>query len=79
MADDAARYERVKSFGAFTRETVAQRYGLAPEHVKFFHCDNTLAVKATIPRPAIKGDLCDADGHGGQQYAPLMGIEIPDS
>jgi hypothetical protein len=34
-------------------------------------------VKASIPRPCFQGDLRDADGHGGQQYAPLMDIEIP--
>ena len=77
MFEDAARYERVKRSGALTREAVAQRYGLQPDEVKFFYCDNALAVKATIPRPAIQGDLYDADGHGGQQYAPLMDIEIP--
>jgi hypothetical protein len=77
MFEDAARYERVKRSGALTREVVAQRYGLPPERVKFFYCDNALAVKATIPRPATQGDLYDSDGHGGQQYAPLMDIEIP--
>jgi hypothetical protein len=77
MFEDAARYERVKRSGALTREAVAERYGLEPSQVKFFYCDNALAVKATIPRPAIQGDLYDADGHGGQQYAPLMDIDIP--
>ena len=77
MFEDAARYERVKRSGALTREAVALRYGLQPDEVKFFYCDNALAVKATIPRPATQGDLYDADGHGGQQYAPLMDIEIP--
>lgn len=55
---------------------MAQRYGLAPEQVKFFYCDNALAVKATIPRPATQGDPYDSDGHGGQQHAPRMDIEI---
>jgi len=77
MFEDEVRYHRVKNSGALTREAVAQRYALRPEQVKFFYCDNALAVKATIPRPAIQGDLYDADGHGGQQYAPLMDIEIP--
>ena len=77
MFEDEARYRRVKSSGALTREAVAQRYGLPASRVKFFYCDNALAVKATIPRPAIQGDIDDADGHGGQQYAPLMDIEIP--
>ena len=77
MFEDEACSRRVKASGALTREAVAARYGLPAEQVKFFYCDNALAVKATIPRPAIQGDLYDADGHGGQQYAPLMDIEIP--
>ena len=63
--------------GRVTREAVAARYGLPARDVKFFFCDNALAIKASIPRPAIQGDLDDADGHGGQQYAPLMDIEVP--
>lgn len=76
MFEDEARYRRVKNSGALTREAVAARYGLEPSQVKFFYCDNALAVKASIPRPCFQGDLRDADGHGGQQYAPLMDIEI---
>lgn len=77
MFEDEARYSRVKKSGALTREAVASRYGIDARQVKFFYCDNALAVKATIPRPFTQGDLYDADGHGGQQYAPLMDIEIP--
>ena len=77
MFDDAATYERVRRSGAISREAVAQRYGLPAEDVKFFWCDNALAIKASIPRPYFQGDLLDSDGHGGQQYAPLMNIIIP--
>lgn len=77
MFDDATTYRRVKESGVLTRETIAARYGLEPGQVKFFFCDNALAVKASIPRPVAQGDLADSDGHGGQQYAPLMDIEIP--
>jgi len=77
MFEDEARYRRVKDSGMLTREAVASRYGLEPSQVRFFYCDNALAVKASIPRPCFQGDLRDADGHGGQQYAPLMDIEIP--
>ena len=76
MFDDAATYERVRCSDAVTREAVAARYGLPPEGVKFFYCDSALAIKATIPRPYFQGDLRDSDGHGGQQYAPLMDIAI---
>ena len=76
MFDDDATYQRVKCSGAVTREVVARCYGIAPEDVKFFFCDRALAIKASIPRPYFQGDLRDSDGHGGQQYAPLMDIEI---
>ena len=77
MFEDAATYERVKRSGALSREAVAASYGLSPRDVKFFFCDNAFAIKASIPRSPPQGDLGDADGHGGQQYAPLMDIEIP--
>ena len=70
-------YEHVRDSGALTREVVAARYGLPPDEVKFFACDNAPAFKASIPRPSFQGDLFDSDNHGGQQYAPLMDIEVP--
>ena len=77
MFDDSATYERVKRSGMVSREAVATRYGLPPDQVKFFYCDLACAIKASIPRPHFQGDLLDSDGHGGQQYAPLMDIQIP--
>jgi hypothetical protein len=77
MFDDDATYERVRRSGAVTREVIAQRYGLEPDAVKFFFCDHARAIKASIPRPYFQGDPRDSDGHGGQQYAPLMDIEVP--
>jgi Domain of unknown function (DUF4387) len=76
MFDDDATYQRVKNSGALTREVVAERYNLAVADVKFFYCDHAYAIKASIPRPFFQGDPRDSDGHGGQQYAPLMDIEI---
>jgi hypothetical protein len=77
MFDDVATYRRVKESGALSRETISRLYGVAAERVQFFFCDHALAVKASIPRPITQGDVGDSDGHGGQQYAPLMEIEIP--
>ena len=77
MFDDAATYRRVRESGVLTREAIALLYGLRPEKVKFFYCDNAYAIKASIPRPHVQGDPMDSDSHGGQQYAPLMDIEIP--
>ena len=77
MFDDNPTYLRVRDSGVVTRERIAAIYNLAPEKVQLFHCDHALAIKASIPRPTTQGDVSDSDGHGGQQYAPLMDLEIP--
>ena len=78
MFADRDAYERVRESGALDAAAVARRYGVPVEDVRFFVCDNALAFKASIPRPRFQGDILDSDGHGGQQYAPLMDIEIPE-
>lgn len=76
MFKDDATYRRVKSSGKIGPGVVARIYGLPEKDVQFFFVDNALAIKASIPRPAFQGDPADADGHGGQQYAPLMDIDV---
>jgi hypothetical protein len=77
MFDEEADYVRVRDSGVVTRERIAQIYGLATADVQFFQCDHARALKASIPRPTTQGDVSDSDGHGGQQYAPLLDLEIP--
>jgi hypothetical protein len=76
MFDDAESYARVKRSGAVSQDVVAKLYGLPSDAVKFFFADSALAIKASIPRSVFQGDIGDPDGHGGQQYAPLIDIEI---
>lgn len=76
MFDSKENYEKVKESEQLSTKTVAQIYGLSEGDVLFFFCDNALAIKASFARPNFQGDIEDADGHGGQQYAPLMDIEI---
>ena len=56
---------------------MAELYQQHEEDVLFFNCDNALAIKFSIPRPVASGDLEDGDCFGGQQYAPLLEIEVP--
>jgi hypothetical protein len=78
MFDDATAFERVRASGALTREAVAALYRLPVEQVRFFVVPDALAFKASIPRPRFQSDLLDSDNHGGQQYAPLIDIDIPE-
>jgi|SRR5579862_297219 len=76
MFDDPAAFERVVASKAVSRELIASLYRVPVEDVKFFVVPPALAFKASIPRPRFQGDVLDSDSHGGQQYAPLIDIEI---
>jgi hypothetical protein len=69
-------YERVKTSNVFTREKIAPLFRQKPEDVDIYFCKHARAIKVSIPRPHPQGGLGDSDGHGGQQYVPLMGLEI---
>lgn len=73
---DAQSYHRVKAANVFTSERMGELLEAAPDTVKIFACDNALAFKVTVPRRWPAGHPADADLHGGQQFAPLMEIEI---
>jgi hypothetical protein len=77
MFDDAGTYEQVRDSGVLNTKLVAELYQQREQDVLFFNCDNALAIKFSIPRPVASGDLEDGDCFGGQQYAPLLEIEVP--
>jgi hypothetical protein len=77
MFDDPALFARVRDSGVLSRETIARIYRLPADKVKFFIVPDALAFKASIPRPRFQSDVLDSDNHGGQQYAPLIDIEVP--
>jgi Domain of unknown function (DUF4387) len=77
MFADLASYRRVKDSGALNPAVFAKLYRCPFEKVRFFECENALAFKFSIPRPLTQGELGDGDMHGGQQFIPLMSVEIP--
>ena len=79
MFNDEATYERVKRAPCMAPAFIAALYSVEERVTQVFACDNALAMKITIPRPYVQGDLRDSDSHGGQQYAPLMDLEIADA
>jgi hypothetical protein len=77
MFAEEEKFKRVRDSNVLSRELIARIYRIPPEDVKFFVVPEALAFKASIPRPLFQGDLLDTDNHGGQQYAPLLDIEVP--
>jgi hypothetical protein len=77
MFAEEDKFRRVRDSNVLSRELIARLYRIPVEDVKFFVVPEALAFKASIPRPLFQGDLLDTDNHGGQQYAPLLDIEVP--
>ena len=77
MFDDDESYHAAASAGVITADVVAALYNCAPGDVRVFHCPNARAIKVTIPRPNVQGNFGDPALHGGQQYAPLMALQLP--
>jgi hypothetical protein len=75
-------FEEVDTFLAAVEADVltpaffARTYHCPVSSVHVYICPNARAIKATIPRPKAQGTFGDADLHGGQQYAPLLDLEI---
>jgi hypothetical protein len=74
--DDLPTLQRVAQGDAITPETVAQLYRISAESVRVYTVDSALAMKVSFPRRVPAGDPADRDIPGGQQYAPLLDIEV---
>ena len=74
---DQATYEKVRDAKLINAAWFAKTYQLTPEVVTIINYDAASAIKITIPRPTISGDIDDSDVYGGQQYGPLVGLEVP--
>ena len=71
-------YELVRRSGAITRTTISVLYGLQQDRITDFdEFDPAFAIKFSILRDRPSGSPGDPDIFGAQQYAPLMGIDIP--
>jgi hypothetical protein len=79
MCHDQAGYDRLRKSGVLTPALFADLYGADPEQVLVVHHDRAQAVKVSLPRPVRQGDIHDSDSYGGQQYAPLVDLEIPET
>ena len=76
MFSSQENYERAKRSQPLTKRQLAQIYGQREDDITLVYHDHALAIKASMPRPIFQGELQDADCYGGQQYVPLLQIEV---
>ena len=76
MFSSQENYERAKRSQPLTKRLLAQTYGQREADITLVYHDHALAIKASMPRPVFQGELQDGDCYGGQQYVPLLQIEV---
>ncbi|MBW2145679.1 MAG: DUF4387 domain-containing protein [Deltaproteobacteria bacterium] len=77
MFDREDKYRRVVAAGVITEEWFKKTYGIPEGEIGIYYYEPAWAIKVTIPRPVPSGDPLDTDVYGGQQYGPLVNLEIP--
>jgi len=78
MFDDEEKYRRVRDCEVISRAGIAEMFGRNPDDIIVVNHDVALAIKVSFPRPQSSGSKYDSDVYGGQQYAPLLGLAVPD-
>ena len=77
MFDTRSHYDQTRASGVLSVERFAEMYHIIPDDIKITYYDVVSTIKVTLPRLITSGDLDDSDIMGGQQYAPLVDVEIP--
>src|ERR1051326_5275032 len=76
MLPDAEAFGYVAARAGALRRQIARRYGRSENEVAVLPFEPALAVKITLPRDVVSGDVGDRDVYGAQQHAPLLDIEL---
>ena len=73
---DKETFDAVRERDVLNERAVAHLYGLESGDVRVFYFEPALAVKISIPRLVSGGAPGDTDVAGGQQFVPLLSIEL---
>ena len=70
-------FERARAANVFTPALLSSIYGVDEKDIVVVYHESALALKISMPRPIFQCDPGDSDCYGGQQYVPLLEVEIP--
>jgi hypothetical protein len=70
-------YKRVLESHRISQALFEDLYHVPAAVVDIVPYDPALAIKVTLPRPYAAGGVDDVDILAGQQYAPLVDLDIP--
>jgi hypothetical protein len=76
MFETREGYERVRDAEVLTKPLIAKTYGVREDTIIVVNHEAALAIKISFPRTQSSGSSRDNDVFGGQQYAPLLDLEV---
>lgn len=76
--DDLDTMHRVADSNMLSAERISELYRVPVKDIRVFHYEPGVAIKISFPRPIPSGNVGDTDVTGGQQYAPLVDLVVPD-
>lgn len=77
MFPDPQSYAHVVKSGVISTARMAAFFKVDESKVRLFNYAPGNAIKVTVPRLVTSGDPDDSDLFGGQQFGPLVDIEVP--
>ena len=76
MFDSDADFERAVRAGVITKPWIARIWGRNEADIVLVALPQARAIKFSFPRRPVQGDPGEMDQYAGQQYAPLLDLEI---
>jgi hypothetical protein len=73
-------YQKIKQAGVVNKDFIGRLYGISADRIlDIIEFDPAGAIKITMIRPTVSGNVGDTDIYGAQQHAPLLDatLEIP--
>ena len=74
--DEPEIYARAVASESFTVERLAALFGRSPTEIAVFWVHSARAFKVSLRRQHSSGSARDSDVFGGQQYAPLLDLDL---
>lgn len=69
-------FDRAVASDLTKRDFLARVYFVDPDRIEVFTDQELLVVKISMPRRHVQGSFRDSDMHAGQQFVPLLDIEV---
>ena len=74
--NDEESYRRHRTDPCIGVEAVASLFDVAPDQVRRFEIETLSAIKLSYPRSQPQGGVVERDMHSGQQFVPLLDVQM---